>query len=40
MKDLSYLKNIDIAHKGIHDNNKVPENSIKAFELAKKNKYL
>jgi len=35
MKDLSYLKNIDIAHKGIHDNNKVPENSIKAFELAK-----
>lgn len=34
MKELSYLKNINIAHRGIHDNKKIPENSIKAFELA------
>ena len=34
MKNLSFLKNINIAHKGIYDNDKIPENSIKAFELA------
>lgn len=34
MKELSYLKNIEIAHRGIHDNDKIPENSVKAFELA------
>lgn len=30
----NYLKEIIIVHRGIHDNKKVPENSIKAFELA------
>ena len=38
MKDLSFLKQSLIAHRGLHDNINVPENSIKAFELAIKYK--
>lgn len=34
MIDLNKYKNTIIAHRGIHDNNKTPENSLKAFSLA------
>ena len=34
MKDLEFLKKGIIAHRGIFDNRKVPENSIKAFKNA------
>ena len=34
MKDLDFLKKGIIAHRGIFDNRKVPENSIKAFKNA------
>ena len=40
MKDLTFLKNNLIAHRGIHNNIDVPENSIKAFKLAIKKKYI
>lgn len=39
MKDLSFLKNNLIAHRGLHSN-EIPENSLKAFELAIKNNYI
>ena len=39
MKDLSFLKNNLIAHRGLH-NNEIPENSIEAFKLAIKNNYI
>ena len=39
MKDLSFLKNNLIAHRGLH-NKEIPENSIKAFENAIKNNYI
>lgn len=34
MKDTSFLKGIKIAHRGLFDNQKVPENSMKAFQKA------
>ena len=34
MKNCSYLKGIMIAHRGIFDNKKIPENSMKAFSYA------
>ena len=38
MKDLDFLKEKIIAHRGIHDNNDIVENSIPAFkECLKKN---
>ncbi len=40
MKDLSFLKSNLIAHRGIYDNNKVYENTIKAFDIAIKNNYI
>ena len=39
-KDLSFLKQNLIAHRGIFDNEKVPENSIKAFMNAVNKKYI
>ena len=33
MIDLNNYKNKIIAHRGIHDNEKIPENSLKAFKL-------
>ena len=39
MKDLDFLKNKIIAHRGIFDNKKVPENSIKAFKDAVNKKH-
>lgn len=38
-KDLSFLKKNLIAHRGIYDNIKVPENSILSFKEAIKNNY-
>ena len=40
MKDINFLKNSVIAHRGFHDNVKIPENSLKAFEKAVKNNYV
>lgn len=40
MKDLSFLKSNLIAHRGVHNNKDVPENSMKAFSLAIKNDYI
>ena len=40
MKNLSFLKNNLIAHRGIHNNIDIPENSIPAFKKAIKNKYI
>lgn len=38
-KDLTWIRNIDIAHRGLHDLSKgMPENSIVAFKEAKENK--
>lgn len=34
MKDLNFIKNITIAHRGIHNNIDIPENSKEAFFLA------
>lgn len=40
-KDISFLKNSLIAHRGLHDiNKKIPENSKKAFKEAIKNNYI
>lgn len=39
MKNIDYIKNLTIAHRGIYDNKKVPENSFLAFLLAKKLKF-
>ena len=39
MKDLSFLKNNLIAHRGLH-NKDIPENSIPAFKNAIKNNYI
>ena len=39
MKDVNFLKNNLIAHRGLHSKN-IPENSIKAFENAIKNNYI
>ncbi len=38
MKNIDYIKKLTIAHRGIYDNKKVPENSFFAFLLAKKSK--
>ena len=38
MIDINSYKNTIIAHRGIHDNKKIPENSIKAFKAALKKK--
>ncbi len=38
-KDISFLKNKIISHRGIYDNIKVPENSIFSFTESIKNKY-
>ena len=41
MKDISFLKNGVIAHRGYHDKeNKIYENTLKAFERAIKNNYI
>lgn len=40
MKNLNFLKNNLIAHRGMHNNIDIPENSIKAFKEAIKNKYI
>lgn len=34
MKNISFLKNIVIAHRGIYDNKTIPENSMRAFKKA------
>ena len=39
-KNLDFLKNEIIAHRGVFDNKKVPENSIKAFKDAISKKYI
>ncbi len=40
MKDITWIKNRLIAHRGLHSKDKlVPENSMKAFELAIKHNY-
>ena len=39
MKNIDFLINKEIAHRGIFDNKKVPENSIKAFLKAINKKY-
>lgn len=40
MKNLEFLKNNLIAHRGVHNNIDVPENSIEAFRLAIKKNYI
>lgn len=40
MKNIDFLKNGFIAHRGIFDNKVVPENSIKAFKEAISNNYI
>jgi len=40
MKDLSFLKKNIISHRGLHDNNKVPENSMVSFKRALRKKYI
>lgn len=40
MKNLSFLKNNLIAHRGLHNNKDVPENSLEAFKLAIKSNYI
>lgn len=40
MKNLKFLTKSTIAHRGLFNNKDVPENSIKAFELAIKNNYI
>ena len=39
-KDLSFLKSNIIAHRGYFDNKNIPENSLRAFELAMKKNYI
>ena len=39
-KDLSFLKENVIAHRGVFDNKKIPENSIKAFKDAISKNYV
>ena len=39
-RDVSFLKNNLIAHRGVHDNKKIPENSILAFKSAIKYGYI
>lgn len=38
MKNINYLKNMEIAHRGIHNNTTIPENSFAAFAIAKARK--
>ena len=40
MKDISFLKENLIAHRGLHDGEKVIENTFEAFELACNKKYI
>lgn len=40
MKDLNFLKDSLIAHRGYHDKYKIPENSIPAFKRAIKKNYI
>lgn len=35
MKNINYLKNIEIAHRGVHNNKTIPENSFSSFAIAK-----
>ena len=37
---MSFLSTKPISHRGVHDNDKVPENSIEAFKLAIKKGYI
>ena len=37
MIDFNKYKNTVIAHRGIHDNKEIPENSLKAFKLSIEN---
>ncbi len=39
MKDISFINKKTIAHRGIFDNDRIPENSIKAFKEALNKKY-
>lgn len=39
-KYLSFLKKNIISHRGLHDNNKVPENSMVSFKRALRKKYI
>lgn len=40
MKNLNFLNSNLIAHRGMHNNKDIPENSIKAFKKAIKNNYI